>query len=101
MTWQSDEFRRKWMPLFEQVEGFDPSEHEALIQRNREQGVVKRDSRFIRGVTDVAAPIFRGGLAAASLVSPCIQRLDSASDPELPIDLLKTIADRISNELQN
>lgn len=62
-------------------------------------GHFKKASRFIQGVTDIAAPITRNGIAVASLTSPCVTRIDHAEVQELPVKLLLGAASAISADL--
>lgn len=58
-----------------------------------------KTSRFIHGVTDIAAPIMRNGIAVASLTSPCLKRIDRFEAEELPVSLLLGAASSISADL--
>lgn len=62
-------------------------------------GYFKKASRFIKGVTDIAAPIMRNGVAVASLTSPCVTRIDRAETRDLPVQLLLGAASSISADL--
>lgn len=65
-------------------------------------GYFQRQSRFVEGVTDIAAPIFRSSATVAALTSPCLRRIDqeaTAGEADLPIDLLTEAAKTISDDL--
>ncbi|GGD11538.1 IclR family transcriptional regulator [Aquisalinus flavus] len=71
----------------------------AKAEQARKQGYLARESNFIRGVTDLGAPIMRGGRAIASLTSPCVSRIDAGDDVGLPIELIIECAGAISREV--
>lgn len=58
-----------------------------------------KSSRFIHGVTDIATPIIRNGIAVASLTSPCLKRIDRSETEDLPVSLLIGAASAISADL--
>lgn len=100
LAWQTDAFRKRWIDHFihaNEIE--DEAKFFRQIEKHKKKGIVKRESRFIKGVTDLAAPIMRDGLAVASLTSPCITRLDHGKGSELPIEHLKNTALEISSQL--
>lgn len=77
---------------------FDPEAFTTLCKTIKRNGYEKRQSRFIKGVTDLAAPILRGSYAGASLTSPCVRRLDR-DHASLPVKALTETARVISEKL--
>jgi DNA-binding IclR family transcriptional regulator len=56
-------------------------------------------SRFVVGVTDISAPVMRGGLAAAALTVPYLNKLQPSVPPEEAAELVREAVDRISAQL--
>lgn len=100
LTWQANDYRTRWLKHFQKSEpNFEMTSFVKQIEECRTHGIVQKESRFIKGVTDLAAPIMRDGVAVASLTAPCITRIDADDHDSLPIELLKSTAQRISADL--
>lgn len=84
-----DELRRGDAP-------FDETEFLKAAGRARSAGYFTRESRFVRGVTDLGAPIARGETVAAALTAPCLTRIDNDDVKPLPVEELVGCARRIS-----
>ena len=99
-AFQPEDVQQKW-------EGFmaatgAPLDLDALrveAERTRQQGYFSQSSSFVDGVTDIGAPILRGGRAVASLTSPCITKLSNKKKLALPKQELMDAAVRISAAL--
>lgn len=78
---------------------FDANKLVQEMKTAREAGVCVRAGRFVEGITDVSAPIIRGGRAVAALTSPCVSRIGQG--PSLPIDELIDAAFRISDIMRD
>ena len=65
----------------------------------RERHVLMTPSRFVVGVTDISAPVMRGGLAAAALTVPYLNKLQPSVPPEKAAELVRQAADQISAQL--
>lgn len=99
-AYQSDDVRHSWR------QSFDPSIDAETLEtfEKRAARVVKSGqehspSRFVEGVSDVSAPVFRGGSAVAALTIPFLKRLNAqVSLTEAALALTET-ANRISERL--
>lgn len=89
-----------WLKVIAAMDdAFDKSLFLEQASQCAKDGYFSKASRFIHGVTDIAAPIMRNGVAVASLTSPCITRIDQAEAQDLPVQLLLGAADTISADL--
>ncbi len=71
----------------------------ADTEKTASQGYFKQQSKFMRGVTDIAFPVFRGDRAVAALTAPCVTRIDLEEKKSLPVAALKRTAENITNGL--
>ena len=56
-------------------------------------------SKFVVGVTDISAPVLRGGLASAALTVPYLKKLQQAMSPNETAEFVRQAAERISAQL--
>lgn len=99
-TWQRPDEQECWLTTLRDIDQeFDEALFFKQVKGCQKTGYLKKDSRFIRGVTDIAAPIMRDGEAIASLTAPCISRLDHTDLSAPPVDALVETAKQISAEL--
>jgi DNA-binding IclR family transcriptional regulator len=56
-------------------------------------------SKFVAGVTDISAPVMRGGAAAAALTVPYLKKLQPSLSPKETAELVRQAAERISEQL--
>ncbi|MEO1657828.1 MAG: IclR family transcriptional regulator [Pseudomonadota bacterium] len=99
-AFQTDEVRADWLKFFPRSRTkADKAAFLVDADTIRKRGHLTSESSFIRGVTDLAAPIIRGGSAVASLTSPCIVRIDDERVTTLPTDEIVAAASAISEKL--
>ena len=79
------------------VRGEDSADGGAI----RERRVAMTPSRFVVGVTDISAPVLRGGMAAAALTVPYLsKKLEQPSlSTKETAELVYQAAERISAQL--
>jgi len=99
-AFQPDDIRRRWEKLF------DPpmSEAELAVWRAhadkiRERRVELTPSRFVSGVTDISAPVMRGGAAAAALTVPFLEKLGGQLPKKDVAIRVQEAAQRISDQI--
>ena len=99
-TYQPGDTRAHWEAMF------DPAPSSAELERFREQseqirecGHYRMASSFIAGITDIAAPVMRGELAAAALCVPLVKLLGEQMPVEEVILRVHAAAEEISSEL--
>jgi DNA-binding IclR family transcriptional regulator len=99
-AFQPEDIRRRWEELLDPA----PAEEELAAFRIHADAVRQRhveltQSRFVSGITDISAPVMRGGMAAAALTVPYIKKLQPALSPRETALLVRKAADRISDQL--
>ena len=99
-AFQPDDVRRRWETLF------DPQLSAAELAKLREEADSIRQrqftmtpSRFVVGVTDISAPVLRGGIAAAALTVPYLKKLNPTMSPNQTVEFVRAAAARISAQL--
>jgi DNA-binding IclR family transcriptional regulator len=65
----------------------------------KDEHVVLTPSRFVVGVTDISAPVMRGGLAAAALTVPYLEKLLPSVSTKETAKHVREAADQISAQL--
>jgi len=65
----------------------------------RKRHVELTPSQFVAGVTDISAPILRGGYAAAALTVPFLKKLEPMVGKSEAARAVRLAADRISEQL--
>lgn len=100
-AFQPEDVRRRWETLFnpplseEELADFRAQADAVLAQQ-----VVLTPSPYVIGVTDISAPVMRGGLAAAALTVPYLSKKGLYSvSPKEAADLVRQAAGRISEQL--
>ncbi|UIJ46660.1 IclR family transcriptional regulator [Sphingomonas cannabina] len=99
-AFQPDDVRERWERLFD-----PPLTEEELAQFRahaseiRERQVEMAPSQFVAGVTDISAPVMRGGSAAAALTVPFLKKLQQSLTPREAIVQVREAAQRISEQL--
>lgn len=56
-------------------------------------------SKFVVGVTDISAPVMRGGLASAAITVPYLKKLQSSMSSNETAQIVRQVAERISAQL--
>lgn len=99
-AFQPDDVRRRWETMFNShVPKDELAKFRAQADSIRERRVLMTPSRFVVGVTDISAPVMRGGMAAAALTVPYLNKLQASTPPEETAELVRDAADRISAQL--
>jgi DNA-binding IclR family transcriptional regulator len=100
-AFQPEDVRRRWETFFnpplseEELADFRAQADAVLAQQ-----VVLTPSPYVIGVTDISAPVMRGGLAAAALTVPYLSKKGLYSvSPKEAADLVRQAAGRISEQL--
>ena len=100
-AFQPEDVQRRWETLFDPPLSRDELEvFKAQADSVRAQRVILTPSPKIVGVTDISAPVMRGGLAAAALTVPYLSKKGSQSpSPKETAELVREAADRIAEQL--
>jgi DNA-binding IclR family transcriptional regulator len=99
-AFQPEDVQERWEKLLdpplpdEELEAF-----RAHARAIAERQVEMTPSRFVSGVTDISAPVMRGGMAAAALTVPFIKKLLPSATPRETAKAVREAADRISTQL--
>lgn len=94
-AYQPADVQARW----ERSLGLDPSALKALRKSAtalRKQGHIARSSSYVGGITDISAPVMRGGLAAAALTVPFLNHLTPTTSRDEVIALVCAAAEKIS-----
>ena len=99
-AFQPEDVRRRWEAMF------DPVLSETQLRKLRahadesaERHVEQTPRSFVAGVTDISAPVMRGGIAAAALTVPYFKKLQPSVSPRETAALVRQAADSISEKL--
>jgi DNA-binding IclR family transcriptional regulator len=99
-AFQPDDIRRRWEELFDPPLGEkELAEFRAHADSIRDRQVELTPSKFVAGVTDISAPVMRGGSAAAALTVPYLKKLHEVVSRRDTAELVREAADRISRQL--
>jgi DNA-binding IclR family transcriptional regulator len=97
---QPDDVRRRWEALFNPPLGTDELDaFRAQADSIRQRKFTMTPSKFVVGVTDISAPVMRGGLASAALTVPYLKKLQPAMSPNETAEIVRQAAERISAQL--
>ncbi|MBB5712270.1 IclR family transcriptional regulator [Sphingomonas xinjiangensis] len=99
-AFQPADVRRRWEAQLDP----QPSQEElaafrAHAESVRERHVELTPSQSVAGVTDISAPVMRGGIAAAALTVPYLKKLEPSPSVKDTAVLVREAADRISDQL--
>jgi DNA-binding IclR family transcriptional regulator len=100
-AFQPEDVRRRWEALFNpRLPQKELEEFRAQADSIRDRLVILTPSPNVMGVTDISAPVMRGGMAAAALTVPYLNKThqDSLSAEEVA-KRVRQSADRISEQL--
>lgn len=99
-AFQPEDVRRRWEsllnPPLSEKELADWRAHADEIRKRR---VELTPSRFVAGVTDISAPVMRGGVAAAALTVPFLEKLGPQTSQEEAAERVLEAATHISEQL--
>ncbi|MDB5669321.1 MAG: IclR family transcriptional regulator [Alphaproteobacteria bacterium] len=99
-AFQPDDIRLRWEKMFDPPLSRDELDaFRAHADAVRQRHVELTPSRFVAGVTDISAPVMRGGMAAAALTVPYLKKLQPSLSPRETAVLVRKAADRISDQL--
>jgi len=99
-AWQTESVQSSWLTRLSETDpDFDEVGFLQIVQRCKRRGYMKKDSAFVRGVIDIAAPVLCDGQAIASFTVPCLIRLDHDPNADIPVTALIEVTKRISEEL--
>jgi DNA-binding IclR family transcriptional regulator len=99
-AYQDDEVRKQWLKRC-RIKG---EAAEAFVERAnvvRARGYHEAPSHFVRGITDLAAPILRGETAVATLVVPFVHSNPLLMEMPDVVECVRAAARRISAEIVN
>jgi len=97
---QPDDVRRRWEALFNPpLSTHDLDAFRAQADSIRQRKFTMTPSKFVVGVTDISAPVMRGGLASAALTVPYLKKLQPAMSPNETAEIVRQAAERISAQL--
>ncbi|WP_426265327.1 IclR family transcriptional regulator [Sphingomonas sp. PWP1-2] len=99
-AFQSDAVRQRWETLF--APALSPAalkEFRAHADIVRTRQVELTQSPLVGGVTDISAPIMRGGAAAAALTVPYLERREPVHSAEQVSVMVLAAAERIAEQL--
>ncbi|HEY4083093.1 MAG TPA: IclR family transcriptional regulator [Burkholderiaceae bacterium] len=99
-AFQNDETRARWELDFDRKLGtVDLPAFRRRADEVRRAGHASAASSFVAGVTDISAPLLRGGVAVAALTIPFVSATTNRHDLDECLAMLKTAASGISSEL--
>jgi len=99
-AFQPEDVRARWEQLLDPVLSADElAAFRTTADEVRARGHHAVQSAFVSGVTDLSAPILRGGTAAAALTMPFLDRLHPVTTQAEAIELVKAAAERIAAQL--
>nr|WP_286207640.1 IclR family transcriptional regulator C-terminal domain-containing protein [Hephaestia sp. MAHUQ-44] len=99
-AFQPADIQERWEKLL------DPALSKATLEAFRAhcRAIAKRQveltpSQFVTGITDISAPVMRGGAAAAALTVPYIKKVLPSATPDQTAAAVRIAASRISTQL--
>jgi DNA-binding IclR family transcriptional regulator len=99
-AFQPEDVRRRWEAMFNPPLSRDElAKFRKDTDSIREHHVALTPSRFVVGVTDISAPVMRGGLAAAALTVPYLNKMLPSVSPKETAERVREAAARISAQL--
>lgn len=99
-AFQPDDVRARWEKLLDPQPDADTlAAFRAHAEDVRQRAVERTPSRFVSGVTDLSAPILRGGAAAAALTMPYLAKLGEPDAIDAAAAAVQAAAARISAQL--
>lgn len=99
-AFQPEDVRLRWEAMFR-----PPLKGEALAKFRAEAEAIRQrefatvPSLFVSGVTDISAPVLRGGMASAALTVPYLKKLHATVSPKEAAGQVREAAERISAQL--
>lgn len=97
-AFQNEETRKLWLKRCK-LKGEAAEEFVARANAVRARGHHEAASHFVRGITDVSAPILRGDTAVAALTVPFVHSNPLVMDMSQSLEHVRAAARQISNEI--
>jgi len=100
-AFQPEDVRRRWEAMFRpRLSKDELAKFRAEADAIRQRRVALTPSKFVVGVTDISAPVMRGGMASAALTVPYLnKKFQQSLSPKETAELVRQAADRISAQL--
>ena len=99
-AFQPDDVRARWEAMLNPAPTADAlAAFRARAGDVRAAGIERTPSRFVGGVTDLSAPILRGGVAAEALTMPYLSKLGEDDSIDAAAAAVQVAAQRISEQL--
>ena len=99
-AFQPDDVRRRWEKLLHPaLTASDLAAFRSHADEIRARQVELTPSAYVSGVTDISAPVMRGGVAAAALTMPYLTTLEPAMPQEAAARAVSLAAAAISQQL--
>jgi DNA-binding IclR family transcriptional regulator len=99
-AFQPEDVRRRWESLLNPpLSEKELADWRAHADEVRTRRVELTPSRFVAGVTDISAPIMRGGVAAAALTVPFLEKLGPQTSQDEAAERVLEAATDISDQL--
>jgi len=99
-AFQPEDVRRRWEGMMRPALSNDElAAFRAHADEVRQRHVELTPSQFVAGVTDISAPILRGGYAAAALTVPFLKKLEPMVTKSVAARAVRLAADRIAEQL--
>jgi DNA-binding IclR family transcriptional regulator len=97
-AYQSDETRKLWLRRC-RLKGEAAEEFVARANAVRARGHHEAASHFVRGITDLSAPILRGDVAIAALTVPFVHSNPLVMEMNQAVEHVRAAAKQISSEI--
>ncbi len=97
-AYQTDETRKAWLKRC-RLKGDAAEEFVSRANVVRERGHHEAASHFVRGITDLSAPILRGDVAVAALTVPFVHSNPLVMEMGQTVDYVRAAAGQISEEI--
>jgi len=99
-AFQPDDVRRRWEKMFHPELDYEALQAwRARADEIRQREVVLTPSHFVAGVTDISSPVMRGGVAAAALTVPFLEKLGPQISKEEAARQVREAALSIADQL--
>jgi DNA-binding IclR family transcriptional regulator len=99
-AFQPEDVRRRWEGLFDPpLSPEDLAAFRAHADEVRQRHVELTPSQFVTGVTDISAPVMRGGAAAAALTVPYLKKIRASMTARETATAVVAAANRLADQL--
>jgi DNA-binding IclR family transcriptional regulator len=97
-AYQNEETRRHWLKRC-RLKGDAAEDFVRRANVVRERGYHEAASHFVRGITDLSAPILRGDVAVAALTVPFVHSNPLVMEMNRAVEHVRAAADQISDDI--